>query len=159
MWVCAERDLPAARRGGCCREDGLPAGRLGGAAQQGGRAGLHSREGGRAAQQGGWAGCTAGRVGGAAQQGGWAGLRMAGAAQQGGWAGLQGGWVGFLLSFPDSPFLSPDCILPALSMPSCPQIPSSTPISSPSYLQIVIIGPDHCPGVIVCVCVCGEGLG
>ena len=65
--VCGE-GLASCKEGGCYREDGLPAGRLGGAAQQGGRAGLHSREGGRAAQQGGWAGCTAGRVGGAAQQ-------------------------------------------------------------------------------------------
>ena len=78
--------------------------------------------------------------------------RVAGAAQQGGWAGLEGG-RGSLLS---CLFLSPDAS-------PCPPVPRFLPLLPPlpliplSYLQIFIIGPDHCPGVIVCVC--GEGLG
>ena len=83
----------------------LALGRVGGAAQQGGWVGLHSREGG-------WS-CTAGRVCGAAQQGGWVGLHS-----------REGVWAGFL------PFPLPRWH-PPLSMPSCPQIPSSTPTSSP----------------------------
>ena len=150
---------PAARRGVACREGGwgCTAGRVGGAAQLG--------RVDRAAQQGGWAGLhslggwadTAGRVGGAAQLG-----RVGGAAQQGGWVGLhsrEGRWAGFLLSFPDGLFLSPDCILPSPCLP----VPRFLPLLPPlpfiplSYLQIFIIGPDHCPDAIVCVC--GEGLG
>ena len=99
--------------------------------KQGGYVGLHSREGvwvacrvGGAASREGGRGCTAGRVGGAAQQGGWVGLHS-----------RDGMWAGFL------PFTLPR-LHPPLSMPSSPQIPSSTPTSSP-YSIILFADCDH----------------
>ena len=105
----------AGRGGGAAQQEGGGAAQQGGggAAQQGGRAGVHSREGGR--------GCTAGRVGGAAQQGGYVG----------GVSPLLSRW----------PFPLPRWH-PPLSMPSSPQIPSSTPTSSP-YSIILFADFDH----------------
>ena len=139
---------------------GCTAGRVGGAAQQGRWVELHSREGawvGLHSREGGWgwtAGrvCAAGRVCGAAHQGGvelhsregvWSCTagRVCGAAQQGGLVGLhsrEGMWAGFL------PFPLPRWH-PPLSMPSCPQIPSSTPTSSP-YSIILFADCDHWTG-------------
>ena len=129
------------RRGGGwgCTEEGV-----GGAAQQRG-AGLYSREGrwgsteervGGAAQKRGWVrlhsregerGCTAGKVGGAAQQGG----------KVGGVPPLLSRW----------PFPLPR-LHPPLSMPSCPQIPSSTPTSSP-YFIFLFADFDHWTGSLL----------
>ena len=102
-------------------------------------------------------GCTAGMVGGAAQR----------AAQQGGWVGLhsrEGGWgctAGRVGGRGSSLFLSLDCILPS----PCPPAPRFLPLLPPlplipfSYLQIVIIGPDHFLGVRFCACRLGIGMG
>ena len=109
-------------------------------AQQGGWVGLHSWRGCRAweggrgcrAWEGGW-GCTAGRVGGAAQQGG----------KVGGVPPLLPRW----------PFPLPR-LHPPLSMPSCPQIPSSTPTSSP-YSIFLFADCDHWTGSLPrCNCMC-----
>ena len=122
--------------------------------------GLHSREGvwvacrvGGAASREGGRGCTAGRVGGAAQQGGWAGLH----SREGGWDCTAGTVCGRGSSL----LLSPDCILPS----PCPPLPRFLPLLPPlpliplSYLQIVIIGPDHFLGVRFCACRLDIGMG
>ena len=157
---------PAAKRGVACRGGGwgCTAGRVGGAAQLGrvgGAAQQGAPEGGQAqaargvAQQRGWAGLysregrwgsTEERVGGAPQLGGCTAGRVSGAAQQ-------EGKVGGVRSSSPWPFPLPR-LHPPLSMPSCPQIPSSTPTSSP-YSIFLFADFDHWTRSLPrCNCMC-----